>query len=82
MNIPAGNNMWVELIQTREAGTNWTVRLYKKAFFLKKMITSDWFMNEQQARAFAEKLAAELNGGNGLANIVSRKPGWTLRRAK
>lgn len=80
MNIPAGNNMWIEFTQTREAGANWTVKLYKKVFLFKKLITSDWFMNEEQAKAFAEKLAAELKGGSGLVKIVERKPGWTLHR--
>lgn len=81
MTIPSGNNLFVELTQLKEAGTPWVVRLYRKTLFFKKNISTDWFLNEQQAKTFAERLAQDLRDGGSLTNITQRKPGWTLHRA-
>jgi len=81
MRIPAGNNYVVELEHIGKHGTTWIVRVYRKAFLFKKRISSDWFLDESQAKTFAEHLANELKYGGSPAGIRERKPGWTLHRA-
>ena len=45
-NLPSDPNMWV-------------VRKYKRLLFLKKMITSKWFNDKDQALAYVEELQKE-----------------------
>ncbi|MFN0157966.1 MAG: hypothetical protein ACKVRP_07835 [Bacteroidota bacterium] len=81
MTLVAIDNIFVEFTQLKAAGTPWVVRVYKKSFFMKKLISSDWFLDEQQATIFAEKIADEIRrGGSALSLMQKRKPGWTLRR--
>jgi len=70
----------VVLDQVPYGGTPWLVRVYKKALFFKKRISSDWFLNEGQARRFAEQLATQLEQNEGSENIRARRPGWVLNR--
>lgn len=44
------------------------------------MLTSDWFLDAEQAKRFAESLAAELRSGGSLDAVRKRPPGWTLHR--
>ena len=74
----AGNSYYVEVGQVRGTGDVWIVRLFKRVLFFKKMVSSDWFLNEEQARKFGERLAIELKDGGSLETIRTRKPGWTL----
>jgi hypothetical protein len=47
---------YIELIHRKSNPTVWIVRRWKKRFWLKKQVSSDWFTNAQQARLFAHKL--------------------------
>jgi hypothetical protein len=80
MAAQAAHNMTVELSKSDHGGSAWLVRVYRKGFFRKKLVISDWFLNEQQARRFAEQLTSELGSPSALKNLRSRPPGWTLHR--
>jgi hypothetical protein len=81
MVIPAGDNMFVELKHPKGLGGSWVVRSYRRLLFFKRAISSDWFLDGDQAKKFAEQLAAELKNGS-LQTITHRQPGWTLRRPR
>ncbi|MCZ6775581.1 MAG: hypothetical protein O7D34_03880 [Ignavibacteria bacterium] len=80
MNIPAGKTFFVELEESTGIGTSWIVRVYRKTFLFKKRISSDWFLDGDQARTFAEQLARELSNRGSGTTIKEREPGWTLHR--
>jgi hypothetical protein len=80
MIIPAGNSLFVELQRSGATGAPWIVRLFRKRFFFRRNLSSDWFLEESQARAFAELLATELRAGGSPSMLRSRAPGWTLHR--
>ncbi len=72
------NGYTIDLRQRTDIGSVWTVRTYKRILGFKRLISSDWFLNREQADIFATQLAAELQHGAGL--ITQRHPGWVLRR--
>lgn len=80
MTLSAGNNLQVEYLRIREAGSPWIVRVYRKSIFGRRLLTSDWFLDAEQAKRFAETLAADLRAGATLDAVRSRAPGWTLHR--
>ena len=80
MVIPAGSNYTVEVEQTRDLGTTYVVRAYKKILGFRKTLSSDWFLDREQAHTFAEQLAQELKNGKKVDSLRERKPGWTLHR--
>lgn len=82
MTIQAAGNHTVILAQVPFGGTPWVVRVYKKILFFKKRVSSDWFLTETQAKQFAEQLARDLEKGDSLNNIQTRRPGWVLHRPK
>ncbi len=61
-------------------GSPWTVRVYKRILFWKKLISSDWFLNEKQARQFAEQVAEEMGDHVTVELLKHRTPGWTFHR--
>lgn len=76
-----GNGYTVEIEQIEGLGTPWIVRSYRKVAFLRRRMSSDWFLNEQQAQAFAGQLVRDLETEQSSAqHIQTRKPGWTLYR--
>ncbi len=77
MQIPAGKYT-VEVNMVKEQGNNWVVRLVKQILFFKRILSTDWFLEEQQARIFAKKLAEQMKSGSDSAGIKNRKPGWVL----
>ena len=80
MQIPAANNLLIEVSQIPGAGSPWLVRVYRKVLFFKKLISSDWFLDEGQARKFAEQLTHDLSNKGSLTELKQRSPGWTLHR--
>ena len=80
MKISAGNKFHVELEQIPKLGAPWIVRVYRRFFIFKKRISSDWFLDGEQAKTFAERLAKELSDHGSIATLKERKPGWTLHR--
>jgi len=81
MTISAGKQYAVELKQPEGAGTVWVVHVYKKGFPFRKTISSDWFLDEEQARRFAEEVARSLSNGTNVDTLKARKPGWSLCRS-
>lgn len=80
MVIPVGTNLVIEYDRSPATGAPWIVRLYRKRFFLRRLLASDWFLEEAQARAYAESLAADLRAGRSPDSLKTRPPGWTLHR--
>jgi hypothetical protein len=80
MTIPSPKNYSITVEQTPDTGSAWLVRVHRKRFLWKKLVSSDWFLDPDQAREFAEQLASDLNGDGGMRNLKSRKPGWVLHR--
>ena len=80
MDIRTVGKYTVVLEQVPYGGTPWLVRVHKKVLFFRKRVSSDWFLDELQARRFAEQLAKALEKDEGAENIKSRRPGWVLNR--
>jgi hypothetical protein len=75
------NGYTIEIEQIDGLGAPWLVRTYKKLAFLKRRVSSDWFLNAEQAQAFTKQLISDIETANdSTALIRSRKPGWILKR--
>jgi hypothetical protein len=72
------NGYTIDLQQRSDIGCVWTVRCYKKLLGFKRLVSSDWFLNREQADQFAAQLAGELEQGSDF--LRKRRPGWVLRR--
>jgi hypothetical protein len=81
MTLSAHNGITVEYGRVPNAGMSWAVRVFHKKLLFRRLVSSDWFLDEQQARRFAEALVIDLNGNGSLGSLRRRKPGWTLHRA-
>jgi hypothetical protein len=80
LTINPGNGYIITLRQIEEIGSPWIVRVHRKRILGKKLISSDWFLNEDQARRFVKDLEKELSEDK-RATLRSRKPGWTFHQA-
>ncbi len=80
--LPAGRSFVIRLERIDSAGTPWIVRLMKKGFLFRRRISSDWFLDGDQAKKFAEQLSSDLTREGATVDFIrSRKPGWTLHQA-
>ncbi|MBX2990021.1 MAG: hypothetical protein KF749_02515 [Bacteroidetes bacterium] len=79
MNTTVGNYI-IETRQANEKGMPWIVRLQRKRLLLNKHISTDWFLDKNQADLFARQLAEQFRSNAGEENMKKRKPGWTLTR--
>ncbi len=70
----------VEVRQIAGLGSPSIVRVYKKFLFFKRLVSSDWFLDETQARAFARQAEDALQANGGAPLLRDRHPGWTLHR--
>ena len=82
MDVPTDSHFRVKLTQVDGLGSPWIVRVYKKGILFKKLVSSDWFLDGEQAKQFAGQAAAELSKGDAYTNLADRAPGWTLHRPK
>ena len=74
-------NFIIKQGQSSEKGTPWRVLVYKKVLGFKKQVSSDWFLDEAQAKKFADQLERDLQTtGQPPDSLKDRQPGWTLRR--
>jgi hypothetical protein len=81
MIIEGQDNLTIELKQAAEKGTPWQVLVFRKFLGLKRRVSCDWFLNEAQAKTFAEQLAKDLRPNGDTMNLLKkRNPGWTFRR--
>lgn len=76
--MQTSNGFTIAIEQNPAIGTPWVVRTYKRVLGFRRLVSSDWFLDGEQARQFAEQLAGELERGS--EHIRNRKPGWTLHR--
>ncbi len=79
MSFTAIDGYLVSVEQSDTLGSSWIVRVYRKKFFFKKIVSSDWFLDRPQADRYAAQVAVELRTVRGATLIASRAPGWTLR---
>ncbi len=80
MTIVAGKYT-IENERIARKGAIWNVRVYKKGL-LKRLVSSDWFLDEQQANEYAQWLADELKKNSTVDFLSKRKPGWTLAQSE
>lgn len=69
----------IRIAQLRLAGTPWVVRVFRKTLLGKRLVSSDWFLEEQQAVTFVDATVKELQRDGSAAILTQRKPGWVLR---
>jgi hypothetical protein len=81
MTSSSKNGYTIEIRQVKGLGAPWIVRVFKKRFPFRKVISSDWFLNQQQAERFAEELRTGPMDANAANEVAGRAPGWTLHRA-
>lgn len=72
------NRFLVVLESSGGQGLVWVVRIYKKRLLRKKLLSSDWFLDERQAREFATAVAENLKAGGTAERFAARPPGWTM----
>ncbi|HTR98690.1 MAG TPA: hypothetical protein VML00_03005 [Bacteroidota bacterium] len=72
------NGYTIRVTHVESLGSPWVVRVYRRRFLFRTNVSSDWFLDREQALRFAEQAAAELGAGKGAVTLRSRKPGWTL----
>ncbi|MGB5873533.1 MAG: hypothetical protein WBG80_00210 [Bacteroidota bacterium] len=70
----------VEVVRIAGQGSNWIVRVYKKLFFYRRRVSSDWFLDGAQAERFAQQLRKDLALKETVQKLKERRPGWTLHR--
>jgi hypothetical protein len=66
--------------QIHGLGSTWIVRVHRKVFLFRRLISSDWFLDADQAQVFAGQLHRDLSGKGSSEHVKNRKPGWTLHR--
>ena len=82
MIIPAPKGYSVTIDQGVGLGSPWIVRVRKKFLLGKRRISSDWFLEREQAERFARDAARMLETSSGSLLLKKRKPGWTLKRSE
>ena len=70
----------VKVQQIAGLGSPCIVRVYKRFLFFKRLVSSDWFLDEGQARQFAAQAEDALQRDGGAPLLRDRHPGWTLHR--
>jgi len=78
MRIHFDNNYFVDIGQTHGLGSPWIVKTYRKAFLFRRLISTDWFLDGDQAKRYADAVAAQAMRDPLLRVLKTRKPGWTL----
>ncbi|HUI09560.1 MAG TPA: hypothetical protein VL221_04480 [Bacteroidota bacterium] len=74
------NGYTISVTHVEGLGFPWVVRVYRRRFLFRTHVSSDWFLDREQALRFADGAASSLASGTGPALLRSRKPGWTLER--
>ncbi|HTX99400.1 MAG TPA: hypothetical protein VMG09_05225 [Bacteroidota bacterium] len=80
MTITAPHGYSITINQGKGLGSPWIVRIHKKAFLGRRVISSDWFLEQEQAERFAKDAARLLQDNREAPLLKDRLPGWTLRR--
>jgi hypothetical protein len=69
----------IETAQDPLKGKVWNVRVYKKGL-LRRLVSSDWFLDERQADEFMQQTISALRNNFDAESMQKRKPGWTFSR--
>jgi hypothetical protein len=80
MKNPSKKSYAVELTQTPGNGAPWTVRVFKKTLLGRKRMSSDWFLDGEQAKRFAGQIEQKISEDSDMNGLLARKPGWVLQR--
>ncbi len=67
--ISKAGDCFIELIHRKSNPTVWIVRRWKRNFWIKKFISSDWFIDGQQALTFANRMKRDFDRNDGLYAI-------------
>jgi len=76
MKIPAGPKYFVEISTARGLGASQIVRVYRKVLMFRKRVSSDWFLDPEDAERFARRVASDLaasNNGAALKAFTDRR---------
>jgi hypothetical protein len=57
---------FIELVHHESNPTVWIVRRWKNNLWIKKLLSSDWFTDEQQAKSFADRMKRDYERNDGL----------------
>jgi hypothetical protein len=57
---------FIELVHRESNPTVWIVRRWKKNLWIKKLISSDWFTDGEQAQSFADRMKRDHERNDGL----------------
>ena len=80
MTVQTSNGYRIRVLNTKDLGSAWIVQVDRRFLAFHRPVSTDWFLDEAQAKRFAEQLAGELRAGEGIENARNRVPGWTLHR--
>ena len=64
--ISRASDCFIELIHRESNPTVWIVRRWKKNLWIKKLISSDWFTDGQEAQSFADRMKRDYDRNNDL----------------
>ena len=64
--ISRAADCFIELIHRESNPTVWIVRRWKKNLWIKKLISSDWFTDGQEAQSFADRMKRDYDRNNDL----------------
>jgi hypothetical protein len=78
--LTASNGYVITTEKIHGLGLTWIVRVHRRKFLFSRRISSDWFLDAEQARKFADQLHRDLSGKGSGEQVRNRKPGWTLHR--
>lgn len=73
-------NFTVTLTQGKRIGEAWVVRVYRRGFPFRRRVSSDWFLDDAQAKTFADQVAKDLEQTASQTTIQNRPPGWRFRQ--
>ena len=66
-------NCFIEILNHDADPSVWIVRRWKKILWFKKRISSDWFINRQQAFAYAYEMQGKYNRQHGIYNVKEKQ---------
>jgi len=66
-------NCFIEVLHHDADPSTWIVRRWKKILWFKKFISSDWFINRQQAFAYAHEMKGNYNRLRGIYAVKGKQ---------
>lgn len=66
-------NCFIEVLHHDSDPSTWIVRRWEKYWWFKKRISSDWFINRQQAFAYAHEMKGNYNRLHGIYAVKEKQ---------